>query len=147
MKNCESNKKLDGSDLLRFARTSRTKFETRAVHIEIDISRQVLFIVDLSGAVARILLVSSVTRSGISIKVSGRSQRGRFRSLRKINGVRDASLGKLYYPNYFGSGVAIHGSNSVPTFPASHGCVRIPRFADRAFFQMTKIGMEVFVYD
>ena len=27
---------------------------------------------------------------------------------------------------FFNGGIAIHGSTSVPTYPASHGCVRVP---------------------
>ena len=32
----------------------------------------------------------------------------------------------LYYPSYFLRGFAVHGYVDVPTYPASHGCVRIP---------------------
>ena len=34
-------------------------------------------------------------------------------------------LGLLYRPKYFYGGVAIHGFTSVPSQPASHGCVRL----------------------
>jgi lipoprotein-anchoring transpeptidase ErfK/SrfK len=34
-------------------------------------------------------------------------------------------LGQIYRPKYFIGGVAIHGSLSVPAYPASHGCVRV----------------------
>ena len=143
---------LSAADLeaLRFAEAPRARYDNGAIHIEIDITRQVLFIVDASGIVFRVLPVSSGNEKRYFDQ--GRWQiahtpRGRFRIERKFNGVREASLGSLYYPNYFYGGVAIHGSNLVPPFPASHGCVRIPRFADRAFFQITTIGMEVYVYD
>jgi lipoprotein-anchoring transpeptidase ErfK/SrfK len=33
--------------------------------------------------------------------------------------------GNMYKPLYFSNGQAIHGANSVPTSPASHGCARI----------------------
>jgi lipoprotein-anchoring transpeptidase ErfK/SrfK len=33
--------------------------------------------------------------------------------------------GNMYKPLYFSNGEAIHGANSVPTSPASHGCVRL----------------------
>ena len=42
---------------------------------------------------------------------------------------------------------AIHGSLSVPAYPASHGCVRIPMFAAREFSEMAPIGTPVIVYD
>jgi hypothetical protein len=33
--------------------------------------------------------------------------------------------GNMYKPLYFDGGQAIHGANTVPTYPASHGCVRL----------------------
>jgi lipoprotein-anchoring transpeptidase ErfK/SrfK len=32
----------------------------------------------------------------------------------------------LWYPLYFLRGFALHGYPSVPAYPASHGCVRLP---------------------
>jgi hypothetical protein len=137
-------------ELLRFASAPRAKFHTGAAHIEIDISRQVLFLTDGSGTVIRILPVSSGNEKRYFDQGKwqiAHTPRGRFRIERKINGVRHAPLGSLYYPSYFHGGVAIHGSNSVPAYPASHGCVRIPRYADQAFSRLVHLGMEVFVYD
>lgn len=38
----------------------------------------------------------------------------------------DAPLGRLYRPRYFQEdGIAVHGSNNVPGYPASHGCARV----------------------
>jgi peptidoglycan hydrolase-like protein with peptidoglycan-binding domain len=45
---------------------------------------------------------------------------------RRLSGWRVSELGELYNPLYFNGGIALHGSNSVPTHPASHGCVRLP---------------------
>jgi lipoprotein-anchoring transpeptidase ErfK/SrfK len=137
-------------ETLRFAQPPKARHETGAVHVEIDITRQVLFLVDAEGTVKRILPVSSGNEKRYFDQGKwqiAHTPRGRFHIVRKVNGVRKASLGNLYYPNYFYGGVAIHGSNSIPPHPASHGCVRIPRFADRAFSGMVKVGTEVFVYD
>jgi peptidoglycan hydrolase-like protein with peptidoglycan-binding domain len=41
----------------------------------------------------------------------------------------EGDLGKIYRPKYFVGGVAVHGSNSVPNHPASHGCVRVTTVA------------------
>ena len=38
--------------------------------------------------------------------------------------------GNMYKPIYFDGGLAIHGANTVPTAPASHGCARL-RIADQ----------------
>jgi hypothetical protein len=37
----------------------------------------------------------------------------------------EGDLGKIYRPKYFSGGEAVHGSNSIPNYPASHGCVRV----------------------
>jgi peptidoglycan hydrolase-like protein with peptidoglycan-binding domain len=37
----------------------------------------------------------------------------------------EGDLGKIYRPKYFSGGQAVHGSNNVPSYPASHGCVRV----------------------
>ena len=43
-------------------------------------------------------------------------------------------------------GVALHAGN-LPGYPASHGCVRIPMFADKAVYKMMPVGTPVYVYD
>jgi Putative peptidoglycan binding domain/L,D-transpeptidase catalytic domain len=140
----------DVLEALRFASRPAAQFNTGAAHVEVDMKRQVLFLTDDSGYVTRILAVS--TGSGQKYQSEGHwdtayTPRGIFKIYNKIDGVRHAPLGDIYYPSYFSGGVAIHGSNSIPAFPASHGCVRIPRYADQQFGGMTRIGMEVYVYD
>ena len=135
---------------LRFARRPTARFSTGKSHVEIDISRQVLFVTDAQDVVVYILPVSTGNEKPYIDKGErqiAHTPRGRFRIERKINGIRVSTLGSLYYPNYFYLGVAVHGSPSVPPYPASHGCVRIPRFAERKFFKMAPVGMEVIVYD
>ena len=135
---------------LRFAQRPPARFKTGENHVEVDISRQILFVTDELGSVVYILPVSTGNEKPYidkGVRQIARTPRGQFRIERKINGVRVSSLGSLYYPSYFYGGFAIHGSPSVPTYPASHGCVRIPRFAERKFFAMAPIGMEVFIYD
>jgi len=124
--------------------------ETGYAHVEVDLGRQVLFVVDDSGQVARILPVSS--GNGEEFTSEGWTRRavtptGRFKVYRKVEGWRKAPLGRIYYPNYFLSGVAIHGSASVPTRPASHGCIRIPVFAAKEFSDMTPNGTVVLVHE
>jgi hypothetical protein len=119
-------------------------------HVEVELRRQVLFIVDGSDAVTRILPVC--TGDGKLYTEGGRTRRaytprGRFKVLRKINGWRRSSLGLLYYPNYVFEGVAIHGSLSMLVYPASHGCIRIPIFAAKEFSELTPVGTEVVIYD
>jgi peptidoglycan hydrolase-like protein with peptidoglycan-binding domain len=118
-------------------------------HVEIDLTRQVLFVIDESGIVSRILPVS--TGSGELYVDHGevhraRTPTGTFKVLRKINGWRLSPLGLLYYPSYLLNGIAIHGSLSIPTYAASHGCIRIPMFAAKELSGMLPVGTEVIVY-
>jgi len=142
---------LSGEELkaLRMAQRPQV-LETGYPHIEIDLHRQVLFIIDVPGADLRILPISSgsgefFTESGVTRQAI--TPTGRFKVYRKIEGWRKSPLGLLYYPNYIYGGVAIHGNPSVPAFPASHGCIRIPMFASREFSEIATIGMVVIVYD
>jgi N-acetylmuramoyl-L-alanine amidase len=120
------------------------------VHVEIDLQRQVLFMVDAEGGVSKILPVS--TGNGKLFTIEGEIDTavtpvGRFRVYRKLPGWRKSPLGLLYYPSYIVGGIAIHGNPSVPAQPASHGCIRIPMFAAEEFSNMTPIGTQVIVYD
>jgi hypothetical protein len=124
--------------------------ETGEAHIEVDLSRQVLFVVDGKGEVSKILPVSS--GNGKLYNEGGMSGRavtpkGRFKTYNKLNGWRKSPLGLLYYPNYIHKGYAIHGNPSVPVYPASHGCIRIPMFAAIEFSKMTPIGTFVIIHD
>jgi lipoprotein-anchoring transpeptidase ErfK/SrfK len=124
--------------------------ETGYPHIEIDLHRQVLFVIDVAGVPLRILPISSgsgefFTEGGVTRRAV--TPTGRFKVYRKIEGWRKSPLGLLYYPNYINGGIAIHGNPSVPAHPASHGCIRIPMFASRKFSEIATIGMVVIVYD
>jgi hypothetical protein len=136
-------------EALRVAQSPRV-LETGYPHVEIDLHRQVLFVIDVAGVSLRILPISSgsgefFTEGGVTRQAV--TPTGRFTVDRKIEGWRKSPLGLLYYPNYFYGGVAIHGNPSVPARPASHGCIRIPMFAAREFSEIVTIGMVVFVYN
>jgi peptidoglycan hydrolase-like protein with peptidoglycan-binding domain len=45
------------------------------------------------------------------------------------------------------SGIALHASNSVPSYPASHGCVRLPNDFARTLFNVTRRGGHVLISD
>lgn len=118
-------------------------------HVEIDLARQILLLVDDSGQVTGILPVS--TGNGERYFSEGKWDRavtpkGEFKIIRQIKGPRKAPLGNIYYPSYFHQGWAIHGSDSIPVKPASHGCARVPRFAEKQLSDSLKIGMPVFIY-
>jgi peptidoglycan hydrolase-like protein with peptidoglycan-binding domain len=123
--------------------------ETGYEHVEVDIDRQVLMIVKEDGGV-KVLPVS--TGNGKPFVTDGQTSiaytpRGRFVVYDKTFGWEDGALGSVYYANYITGGVAIHGYESVPTTPASHGCIRIPMFAARNVSKLLTLGTIVLVYD
>lgn len=96
--------------------------------VEVDIKHQLLYVYR-GGALTLISHISS--GSGKMYKVRGHWERavtptGDFRVERRIVGWHHSDLGMLYNPLYFYYGYAIHGEDSVPLYPVSHGCVRIP---------------------
>jgi lipoprotein-anchoring transpeptidase ErfK/SrfK len=115
--------------------------------IEIDVDRQVLFHW-VNGSLARILPVS--TGNNEAYCVDGEcsvavTPGGNFRIGRKAVGLEVAPLGELWWPMYFNGGIAIHGSPSVPAYPASHGCIRIPMYAAPTFYNQVAPGTRVHV--
>jgi lipoprotein-anchoring transpeptidase ErfK/SrfK len=127
----------------------RLQFPKSGRAIEIDIRKQVLYLSE-AGVLRRILDVS--TGSGELYESEGVTHRavtprGSFAITRKINDPHHESpLGVLYRPAYFYGGYAIHGSSSVPTYPASHGCVRITNPAMDRLYDLLTIGTPVTVY-
>ncbi len=119
-------------------------------HVEVDLDRQMLLLIDDDGAIKRILPVSTGSNKQYSAKgMSGLAYtpRGRFRIYSKIAGWRESPLGLLYYPNYFSDGLAIHGNPSVPQSPQSHGCIRIPMSAAVEMSRQLPVGTIVLIYD
>ena len=118
-----------------------------STRVEIDLNRQVLFLWQ-GGGLARILPVS--TGNGEHYCVEGDcdtaiTPTGTFRIGRKARGLEVSRLGELYDPMYFYGGIAIHGSPSVPGYPASHGCVRVPMYASPTLFDQVPAGTAVYV--
>jgi len=118
-----------------------------ANRIEIDVERQVMFHW-VGGSLARILPVS--TGNNERYCVDGEcsvavTPGGSFRIGRKAAGLEVAPLGELWWPMYFNGGIAIHGSPSVPAYPASHGCIRIPMYAAPTFYDQVPAGTRVHV--
>jgi cell wall hydrolase len=115
------------------------RYTSPADHIEIDKQRQILMIVR-DGRVALISPVSTAGIAGYYTPV------GRFAISRKVPGYDPSPLGVLYKPMYFYGGYAIHGNPSVPPYPASHGCIRVPNFVADRLFESEPYGEVVIVY-
>jgi Putative peptidoglycan binding domain/L,D-transpeptidase catalytic domain len=134
---------------LRTAEKPEPKYKGFA-HVELDLGRQVLLLVNEEDVVTLILPISSGSEKRYFSEgkwQTAHTPRGFFKIERKIDGTRHAPLGDIFYPNYFHGGVAIHGLGSVPFTAASHGCARIPKFAAADFSSRTWVGMDVIVYD
>lgn len=117
--------------------------------VEVDLDRQVLFLIE-NQAVTSVLPISSGSGGTYRGRGGGisraRTPEGAFSFYRHVEGWRISYLGGLYEPYYFRGGYAIHGSSSVPTYPASHGCVRV-RIPDMTYLLgQLELGMPVFVY-
>jgi lipoprotein-anchoring transpeptidase ErfK/SrfK len=140
-------------DVLRAAHPPAPKetktLEKGHIRVEVDLQRQVLFVVNHENTITKILSVSSGNGKEFTSEGFTRdaiTPAGRFTVTNKIKGWRKSPLGLLYYPNYFLSGLAIHGSTFVPPYPDSHGCIRIPMFAAAEFYQMAVMDTEILIY-
>lgn len=124
--------------------------ELKGAHIEVDLARQVLFLVDSDGRVGNILPVSSGSGKTFHEKGYPETQAitpcGHLEVFSTAAGWKTSPLGQMYNPLYIVGGIAIHGSRDVPAYPASHGCIRVPMFASERLPRMVPKGTPVFVY-
>jgi PKD repeat protein len=124
---------------LTAARIPGPRYAQPASHLEINKERQVLYVVRGS----RVALIVPVSTAGLPGKFT---PIGRFSIYRKVLGFDPSPLGTLYDPMYFTGGYAIHGNPSVPPYPASHGCVRVPMWVAPQLYQTNPYGETVYVY-
>jgi len=106
----------------------------RGFHFEVDQTKQVLYTVK-GGDVTNVLHVS--TGAG------GATHDGTFRVFSKLAGF---SPHHLYYPSFFDGERALHGWTEVPTYAASHGCVRIPYWNAKWVYALADYGVRVVIY-
>jgi peptidoglycan hydrolase-like protein with peptidoglycan-binding domain len=125
--------------VLRGVLDGRGRFKVRyprdGRHVEADLSRQVLALID-RGKVRRIYHTSSGTSATPTIL-------GRYRVYRKSPGTNASGM---VHSNYFIRGYAIHGYASVPAYPASHGCLRVPIPDAWSIYNWVRMGDVVRVY-
>jgi len=103
-------------------------------HVEVSKGRQVLFLVR-DGQVQLIVQVST--------GATGNTPLGHWRVYSKVPGF---NAKEMYYSSFFVGGFAIHGYHSVPPYPASHGCVRIPLWAATRIYSLVDYGTNVYIY-
>jgi peptidoglycan hydrolase-like protein with peptidoglycan-binding domain len=108
-------------------------------HIEIDLARQVLMLVQSDGRVARIVHISS--------GLTGNTPVGDYTVTRQeLRSWSRPFKSWLPYASYFFEGFAIHEYDDVPEYPASHGCVRVPAADAAAVYDFAELGMPVLLY-
>lgn len=121
--------------IARGAGRLRVRFPQHGRHIEADLSRQVIALIE-GRRVRAIYPVSSGAPSTPTVV-------GSFKVYSKTAGTN--SLG-MVHSAYFHRGYATHGYASVPTYPASHGCLRVPIPDAKRLFDWIRVGTPVDVY-
>jgi hypothetical protein len=108
---------------------------SRAAGLEIHIPQQVLLLVR-EGRVERSIHVSTGASASTPL--------GHFRLYRRELMSWSVPF-HVWMPlaQYFDRGYAIHQFASVPVYPASHGCVRVPDTEVRAVWRFGTLGMRV----
>lgn len=112
----------------------RPRSSIKGYHIEVDQTKQVLY---------RVRRGRVITVVHVSTGAGGATRDGTYRFFRRVNGY---SPNRLYYPVYFDGLRAIHGWPSVPTYPASHGCVRVPMWTAKWLSQKVDLGHRIVIY-
>ena len=117
----------DGAFKLRFPRAGK--------HVEFDWSRQVL-VLARGGKPYRTYHTSSGTPATPTVF-------GTFHFYLQTPGTNAKGM---VHSSYFIGGYAIHGYASVPSFPASHGCLRVPIPNALQIFSWIDIGDTIYSY-
>jgi lipoprotein-anchoring transpeptidase ErfK/SrfK len=113
----------------------KVKYPRDGHHVEADLSRQVLALID-GDKVKRIYHISSGKPSTPTVL-------GRFHVYRKSPGTNSHGM---VHSSYFIGGYAIHGYVDVPTYAASHGCLRVPIPSAWSIYSWVRMGDVVDVY-
>jgi PKD repeat protein len=103
-------------------------------HVEVSKGRQVLFLVR-GGRVTLVLPVST--------GATGNTPLGHWRVYSRVPGFNAL---EMYYSSFFVGAFAIHGYHSVPPYPASHGCVRIPLWVAHRVYSQIDYDTPVYIY-
>ena len=114
----------------------KPRFPNAGRHVEADISRQVLALIDGRQGRGDLPHVHAARPATPTII-------GTFRVYLKTPGTNAKGM---VHSNYFIRGYAIHGYIDVPAFNASHGCLRVPIPDAWRIFSWLRIGDRVITY-
>jgi len=112
------------------------RFPSHGRHVEADLTHQVLALIGSGGDVQRIYQISSG-------KPSTPTQLGSYSVYWKEWGTNSDGM---VDSNFFNGGDAIHGYAEVPTYAASHGCLRVWIPDAAAIYAWVRVGTPVDVY-
>lgn len=104
----------------------------RGSYIEVDKTKQVLYVVRNSEV--RLIVP-------VSTGATGNTPIGVFHVYSRVPGGA-----VMYYSSYFIGAFAIHGYVSVPPYPASHGCIRVPMWLATHLYGQISLGMRVYIH-
>jgi L,D-transpeptidase catalytic domain/Sporulation and spore germination/Putative peptidoglycan binding domain len=106
--------------------------------IEVQLGRQVALLIE-NGRVERVVHISS--------GAYGKTPQGSFHVLRKERYSWSVPF-KVWLPwaSYFTGSVAFHEFGSVPTYAASHGCVRVNHYDAPILYDFATLGTQVDVF-
>jgi peptidoglycan hydrolase-like protein with peptidoglycan-binding domain len=123
--------------LARGAGAFRVRYLGDGRHVEANLTKQVLAEIEPGGRVHAIYTTSSGKPSTPTVI-------GRFQVYEKTPGENSEGM---VDSNYFIRGYAIHGYAEVPTYAASHGCLRVPIPDAPAIYAWVREGTPVDVYN
>jgi hypothetical protein len=115
------------------------RYRGPAAHIEVDKTRQILL--DVRGG--RVVAVLPVSSGATGNTPEGKHQI-RWKAPATTTWLGPAILYRTL--TFYGNSFAIHGFPSVPPYPASHGCVRIPIWTADWLYNRSPVGETVYVY-
>ncbi len=121
--------------LLTGVGTFRVRYPNQGSHVEADLTNQTLALIH-GSKVFRIYPISSGKPSTPTVL-------GTYHVYLRTPGYLPDGM---YYSSFFTGGYAIHGYNPSPTYPASHGCLRLPIDDAISVFNWIHYGTPVDVY-
>jgi peptidoglycan hydrolase-like protein with peptidoglycan-binding domain len=122
--------------LMRGQGAYELRYPKAGKHVEFDWSRQVL-VLARGGRPYRTYHTSSGTPATPTVF-------GSYRFYLQTPGTNSKGM---VHSSYFIGGYAIHGYASVPNYPASHGCLRVPIPNALSIFNWIDIGDRIFTYE
>lgn len=126
-----------GSDTWRALRRQKpleARWQSTARHAEVWLDKQLLLLVE-GGEVEHVVQVST-GQAGMSTPT------GTWAVYLQDPDAVSTKYGNAPMPfaSYYDGGYAIHQSDSVPDYPASHGCTRVPASFSEMVYEWLKVG-------